>query len=263
MRLNGSVVVATNLVVAYGDRVALDRSSFSVPAGSTTALIGPNGSGKSTVLNAIAGLIAPVSGELYVGAERNRISYVLQGTKVNEVLPITVREVVTMGRYAGRRVTTRLRGEDRTAVNEAMERMGLSDLASLQLFELSAGQRQRVFVAQGLAQDHDLLLLDEPLTGLDLTSARAIDEVIHEEHTRGCTVLMTTHDLAEARVADYVLLLGGRVIAAGPPLEVLTTDTLAEAYGPTILHVDGGEVFIDDPAHMPVPGRHVHRERGA
>jgi manganese transport system ATP-binding protein len=139
--------------------------------------------------------------------------------------------------------------------------MGIGDLEELHLGDLSVGQRQRVFVAQGLAQDHDILLLDEPLTGLDITSAQAIDDVIHDENTRGCTIVMTTHDLAEAHVANHVLLLSGRVVAWGPPDEVLSVENLTAAYGPNLLHVEGRQLFIDDPAHRPVPGRHVHRDR--
>ncbi len=259
-----SAVTARDLVLGYGSTVALDRSSFSIPAGVVTAVIGPNGSGKSTLLHAIAGLIDPVAGSLDVPARANgahRIAYVLQTTKVNDALPITVREVVTMGRYAGSRAYRRLDDDDRAAVATALERTGLEDLAGRHLHDLSGGQRQRVFVAQGLAQDHDLLLLDEPLTGIDLPTAQAIDEVIHDELTRGCTVIMTTHDLSEAQVADHVLLLAGRVVAAGPPGEVLAPRHLADAYGASLLHVEEGSVLLDDPAHRPVPGRHAHRER--
>ena len=227
-------------------------------------MIGPNGSGKSTVLNAIAGLLEPISGVLEVPARRSgahRIAYVLQTTKVNDALPITVREVVTMGRYAGVGGLRRLSKADRRAVDAAMERTGVDGFEGKHLHELSGGQRQRVFVAQGLAQEHELLLLDEPLTGIDLPTAQAIDEVIHDELTRGCTVVLTTHDLSEARVADNVLLLSGRVVGSGPPDEVLTADHLTAAYGPTLLHVEEGRIFVDDPAHVPVPGRHSHRER--
>jgi manganese transport system ATP-binding protein len=141
-----------------------------------------------------------------------------------------------------------------------MERMGIADLADRHLRELSGGQRQRALVAQGLAQEHEILLLDEPVTGLDLTSAQAIDQVIHEETLTGCTIVVTTHDLAEARVADHVVLLSGRVVAGGPPEEVLTLENLTAAYGPNLLHVEGEQLFIDDPAHRPVPGRHIHRD---
>lgn len=262
--MSAFAVEAHDLVLSYGSAVAVDRSSFAIPSGKVTAVIGPNGSGKSTVLNAIAGLLEPTTGTIEVPARANgshRISYVLQTTKVNDALPISVREVVTMGRYAAAGGYRRLTSEDREAVTAAMGRTGINRLATRRLQDLSGGQRQRVFVAQGLAQDHDLLLLDEPLTGIDLPTAQAIDDVIHDEITRGCTVIMTTHDLSEARVADHVLLMSGRAIASGPPTEVLSAANLAAAYGPSLLHVDEGEVFVDDPAHQPVPGRHLHRQR--
>ena len=226
-------------------------------------MIGPNGSGKSTLLGAIAGLIEPASGSISTGDDGAglRIALVLQSTKVNEALPVTVREVVAMGRYGSRGGYGRLQADDRAAIDRAMERTGISGLADSHLGDLSGGQRQRVFVAQGLAQEHDILLLDEPLTGLDLTSAQALDQVIHEETSEGCAVIMTTHDLAEAEVADHVLLLSGRVVAAGSPDDVLTVDHLVEAYGPVLLHVEGQRLMLDDPAHRPVPGRHVHRDR--
>ena len=257
-----AAIVARDVVLAYGPKVALAASTFEIPRGSVTAIIGPNGSGKSTLLNAMAGLMDPVSGRIDVpGVDRRRIAHVLQTTQVGEALPITVGEVVLMGRYAGLGAYRWIRAVDRAAVAEAMERTGITDLAGRHLHHLSGGQRQRAFVAQGLAQDHDLLLLDEPLTGIDIAAAQAIDEVIHDETTRGCTVVMSTHDLSEARQADFVLLLSGRVIAAGPPATVLTAANLVAAYGPALLHFDGGEIFLDDPAHMPVPGRHTHRER--
>lgn len=262
--MTDDAVAADGLVLAYGSNIAVGRSTFTIPAGKVTAVIGPNGSGKSTLLSAIAGLLEPVSGSLRVAARRNgshRIAYVLQTTKVNDALPITVREVVAMGRYAGTGAYGRLGADDREAVATALDRTGITSIGGRHLHELSGGQRQRVFVAQGLAQDHDVLLLDEPLTGIDLVTAQAIDQVIHDERSRGCTVIMTTHDLTEARVADYVLLLSGRVVACGPPDAVLTAEHLAAAYGPALLHVDEGNIFIDDPAHIPVDGRHVHRER--
>jgi manganese transport system ATP-binding protein len=259
-------VVGRALVLAYGSTVALEQSDFAIPSGGITALIGPNGSGKSTLLNAIAGLHQEASGSLEMpgaSAGRARIAYVLQTTRVNPALPITVREVVAMGRFANAGWGRRLRAEDRAAVEEAMSRMGVSNLADLHIGELSGGQRQRVFVAQGLAQEHDILLLDEPLTGLDLTSAQAIDEVIHDEINRGCTIVMTTHDLDEAQVADHVLLLSGRVVGSGSPGEVLTEENLSLAYGPSLLHGTGRRLMIDDPAHRPVAVRHEHRDRSS
>lgn len=263
--MNEPAIAARDVVLAYGPTVAISRSSFSIPAGRVTAIIGPNGSGKSTLLNAVAGLHEPAEGTVAVplaADDPRRISYVLQTTKVDDSLPVSVGEVVMMGRYATAGAYRWLTAADRRAADEAMKRVDITDLATKHLRELSGGQRQRVFVAQGLAQDHDILLLDEPLTGIDLPTAQAIDAVIHDETSRGCTVVMTTHDLSEARVADHVVLLSGRVVAAGPPEKVLTAEHLIAAYGPSLLHVDeGGALFVDDPAHTPVPGRHAHRNR--
>ncbi len=259
--MTDAAITADHVVYRYGETVAIGASSFAIPDGGITALIGPNGSGKSTLLNGIAGLIRPASGSLVVAPTQRgprRIAYVLQGTKVNEALPVTVAEVVAMGRYDHARFGARLGRADREAVDRALARMDIADLAGHHLSELSGGQRQRVFVAQGLAQDHDVLLLDEPVTGLDMPSAQAIDDVIHDEHARGCTVVLTTHDLAEARVADHVVLLARRVVAAGPPDDVLTLDNLTDAYGASLLHVDGERLFVDDPHHHPTESRHTH-----
>lgn len=256
-------VQATEIVLAYDGKVAVDTSTFTIPSGTVTAVIGPNGSGKSTLLNAIAGLIDLSSGTIEVPARRDgfkQVSYVLQMTKVNDALPISVAEVVRMGRFAGKGWFERLGPEDRAAIATAMERTGVTDLQAEHIHHLSGGQKQRVFVAQGLAQEHELLLLDEPLTGIDLTAAHAIDKVIHDEIESGCTVVLTTHDLSEAKIADHVILLAGRVVASGPPNVVLTTENLTGAYGSSLLHVDDGNTFVDDPAHQPVPGRHIHRQ---
>lgn len=250
-------MVARGVVVAYGATVALEASDFVVPSGSVTSVIGPNGSGKSTVLNAIAGLVPPRSGSLEVLGGRpddrhDRVAYVLQATRMNERLPVTVGEVVAMGRYARRGMFQPLSRDDRTAVDEAMDRLEVADLAHRHLRELSGGQRQRVFVAQGLVQRADLLLLDEPLTGLDIPSHQRIDEVIEEERDRGATLVVTTHDVAEAGRSDHVLLMGRRVLREGPPDDVLTDEALTEAYGAQLLHVHE-PVVVDDPHHTPVP----------
>lgn len=265
MRLSASMVKGEKVVLGYGGQVVLEQSNFRIPAGAITAVIGPNGSGKSTLLSAIAGLHTPVAGTIDLSGPSNTpvaLAYVLQTTKVNESLPVTVKEVVTMGRYSGKRRFRRLDNEDRHSVAKAMERTGIIPIADRHIHRLSGGQRQRVFVAQGLAQEHNLLLLDEPLTGIDLTTAQAIDQVIHDEINEGCTVVLTTHDLSEAQIADHVILLSGRVVAEGPPAEVLTSANLADAYGPALLHLGDRAVMVDDPAHKPIPGRHTHRALG-
>jgi iron complex transport system ATP-binding protein len=250
----GLFAEATDLVLRYGHHTALARSSFTIPMDGVTAVIGPNGSGKSTLLSALAGLVPVAEGRLRVldtepQEARHQISYVLQSTVVPASTPITVRETVGMGRYPRVGLFHRFNRDDRTRVEEAMRHMNIEDLAGRHLHELSGGQRQRVYVAQGLAQDHRVMLLDEPLTGLDLVSARTIDGLIHGGNREGHPVVLTTHDLNEARMADHVILVSGRVVASGPPDSVCTRDNLEVAFGLGSLHGWGG--FLDDPAHDP------------
>ena len=237
----------------YGSHVAISTSDFTIPSGGTTAVIGPNGSGKSTVLAAIAGVHKPTSGSVTVlgttpERARSQVAFVPQSTKVNEALPVTVREVVMMGRYPSLGLLRRFTPTDRAAVEAAMDRLDLMGLASRHVSELSGGQRQRVFIAQGLAQDRKLLLLDEPMTALDATSASIVDAVIRSERNEGRTVVLTTHDLAEAERCDHVLLVRGRVVSEGTPAHVLTAAVLSEVYRNQVLDVDGTLLF-DDPAH--------------
>lgn len=247
-------VRADAVTLAYGASTVLADVSFVLDAGQATSLIGPNGSGKSTLLNAIAGLHRPAAGSIAVlGGDiahvRRRIAYVLQATTTGEQLPITAREVVAMGRYAEKGAFGRLTRDDRSLVDETLDRLDLRPLARRHLSELSGGQRQRVFVAQGLVQQADVLLLDEPLAGLDLSSQQQILGVVAEERDRGRTVVTSTHDLSEAAGADHLLLLAGRLVAAGPPDQVLTADHLAAAYGSAVLRLDDGALMVDDGAH--------------
>lgn len=257
-RADDAVVArAENLVLRYGHHRALTASSFVIPARAVTAVIGPNGSGKSTVLNALAGLVEPASGSIEVlgvspGEARERVSYVLQSVTVPVGTPLTVAETVGMGRFPSLGLWRRRSDHDRQRVRSAMEQLQITGLARRHLTELSGGQRQRVYVAQGVAQGHEVLLLDEPLTGLDLVSARTIDEIIHSERDRGCSVVLTTHDLEEARAAEHVLLMNGRVVASGPPEEVLTLANLEAAYGLGAIH-STVDAFVDDPAHPREP----------
>lgn len=252
-----AVVEARALVLGYGRRTAVAASDFTIPAAAVTAIIGANGSGKSTLLHAIAGALPPRSGQLTVlgqppAAAQRRLSYVLQSIAVPTGTPITVRETVGMGRYPSLGPWRRRRPADRERVAAAMRELEITDLANRHLSELSGGQRQRVFVAQGLVQDHDLLLLDEPLTGLDLTSARTIDRIIHTGRDHGRAVVLTTHDFDEALSADHVLLMNGRVLASGPPRRVLTRHNLEIAYGLGALH-EHPKGFLDDPAATASP----------
>ncbi len=264
--VGGLAAWGKGIVLAYNHRVAVAESTFSIPAGLLTAVIGPNGSGKSTLLHALTGLVRVTAGTVEVLGEpptavRDRVAYVLQSTKVNEVMPVTVREVVAMGRYASLGRFRPFRRDDAAAVERAMERLQILDLAGSHLTELSGGQRQRVFVAQGLVQEADLLLLDEPVTGLDIVSRDLIVTAMGEELEHGRTVVFTTHDLAEAGDADHVILMSRRVVVDGTPSEVLTPDRLSAAYGIGIVHLEDGSIALDDAVHA-TRQRHVHFERG-
>ena len=244
-------VVALDIVLAHGDHVAIAASSVSIDAGRIVACIGPNGSGKSTLLDAITGLMPLREGRITVfGAPPGRggVAYVFQSTDTPAHLPLTVREVVTIGRYGTTGLLGRLGAHGRAAVHRAMERTDVADLADRQLLELSGGQRQRVLVAQGLAAEADLLVLDEPMTGLDVVSRGRILDVMAEERTAGRTVVFSTHDLSEAAGADQIVLLAGRVVASGPPAAVLTEEHLVEAYRGRFVDVAGLRL-IDDPHH--------------
>ena len=236
----------TGLEVRYAGHVALRDLSLHVPAGSTLAVIGPNGSGKSTLLRAIIGLAAPSSGR--IDRHGGTCGMVLQATEVDRGVPITVRDTVLLARYPRLGLLRRPGRADRTAVHDALERLGVADLADRQLHHLSGGQRQRVLVAQGIAQEVDLLLLDEPVNGLDVVSREVILDVVAEERSTGRSVVMTTHAFEDARRCDQVLLLAQRPIAIGTPEAVLAEAPLREAYGARLLRV-GDELLVDDPHH--------------
>jgi ABC-type Mn2+/Zn2+ transport system ATPase subunit len=246
------------LDVDYGPIRAVTGIHLAIPRGTSVAIIGPNGSGKSTLLSTFSGLVRPTRGRVEIlgrpaRAARRRVAHVLQTTIANEAVPLTVRETVQMGRYAPRGAFRPLRNDDREAVRDAIRRMRIEDLLDRQLLELSGGQRQRAYVAQGLAQRADVLLLDEPITGLDLVTQETISQVIDEERTRGATVVLTTHDVGTAQLADLVVLMATRVVATGPPHEVLTPANLATAYGGHVHVLDDGTVVLDEAHH------HDHR----
>ena len=247
-------VVGRDIEVAYGGQTALCCADFTVPLAALTVLIGSNGSGKSTLMNVIAGLVEPVRGSLEVlgstGPPRaSAVAYVLQATAADGLLPLTVRELVTMARFARRGLLGRLGHDDRRAVDEAMVTMELESVGQRRFSELSGGQRQRALVAQGLAQEPEILLLDEPMTGLDLVSRQRILEVMDSERRAGRAVVMASHDLSDARLADHVVLLAGRVVTEGSPEETLTPEQLREAYGHRYLDLDAPVGIVDDHHH--------------
>ncbi|MET8175120.1 zinc ABC transporter ATP-binding protein AztA [Streptomyces clavifer] len=210
----------------YANRAVLEQLTLHVPAFTTTAVVGPNGSGKSTLLGVIAGVIRATVGEVEHRTS-GRVAFVTQRSKAADVLPLTVRDAVAMGRWGRRGLWRRLSRRDWEVVEASMGRLGIASLAHRQLGELSGGQRQRALIAQGLAQEADLLLLDEPTTGLDATAQRLIADVLAEVTEEGVTVVQATHDLGVARSAGHLLLLQeGRLWGEGDPREVLTDDVI-------------------------------------
>lgn len=260
---NDRVAIRCEGVTVLRDgRAALRDVDLSIHAGEHVAVIGPNGSGKSTLLAVFSGLLEPSRGRARVfgkapRASHHRVAHVMQVNVTNQAVPLTVRETVRMGRYSRTGAFRPLRADDRRIVDEAIARLSIEPLSSRQLQELSGGERQRAYVAQGLAQRADVLLLDEPITGLDLVTQETITAVIDEERSAGRTIVQTTHDVGTARTADRVVLLAGRIVAVGPPAHVLTPQHLAEAYGGHVHMLDDGTVVLDDPHHHGAPDQHV------
>nr|WP_246574605.1 zinc ABC transporter ATP-binding protein AztA [Streptomyces genisteinicus] len=216
----------SGLDAGYPGRPVLRQVDASITALTVTAVVGPNGSGKSTLLGVMAGVIEPTAGDV-VHAASVRPAFVPQRGAVGDTLPLTVRQTVEMGRWAGLGPWRRPTRRDRAAVDTAMERLGVTALAARQLGELSGGQRQRTLIAQGLAQGSDLLLLDEPTTGLDPEAGERITDLLAGLAGDGVTVVQATHDLGAARSAgDCLLLHDGRLVAQGAPQDVLTVSAL-------------------------------------
>jgi ABC-type Mn2+/Zn2+ transport system ATPase subunit len=204
-------------------------------------LIGTNGSGKSTLLKTLAGLIHPVHGDLHVlgqhaGQLPTRVAYLPQHPVSSHTLPLQVRDVVTMGRFAHLGLFKRTSSSDRDIVSSAMQRTGIDAQANKPIRDLSGGQQQRTHLAQVLAREAEILLLDEPTAGLDINGRKLVAELIAAERARGVTVVMATHELADAEQATSVMLLAQRVVSMGPPQEALRDEYLRECFGFTQPH---------------------------
>ena len=247
-----AMIGCRDLAVGYGGHAVLRDVQLDVRAGQWLAIIGTNGSGKSTLLKTLAGLLAPISGTSDVraiGDDRGApvVSYLSQSHEQGFLLPIRSRDVVCMGRWPARGLTGRLRSEDQAMVDEAMDAMGIANLADQPLGTLSGGQCQRVHLAQAMCRRADVLLLDEPTAGLDAASRERYLQAMDTERSRGTVIATATHDVREAQRADVVLVVAGRVVACGAPGEVLTAGVLAEAFGVVISDATGPVVI--DPHH--------------
>jgi manganese/zinc/iron transport system ATP- binding protein len=225
------------LSAGYGGRPALLQADATFPAGAMTAIVGPNGAGKSTLLKAALGLLPPLAGRaLFWGRPlhemRPRVAYVPQRASVDWDFPVSVIDVALMGLHRELGLLGRLRPAIRARAEAALARTGTLDLAQRQIGQLSGGQRQRVFLARALAQDADLVLLDEPFAGVDAATEETLLDLLRGLRAEGRTVVAVHHDLAT--VADWfdrVLLLNRRVVAEGPVVTALTRANLQAAYG--------------------------------
>ena len=235
-------VLVKDLCAGYFGRDVLDEVSFEVSEGEFVGIIGPNGSGKSTLLKVIAGLLPAKCGLVQVfGMQpspqvQHLIGYVPQSEVINWSFPVTVMDVVLMGTYAKLGVLHRPGAQQRAAAAKAIEQVGMSAYAGTQIGQLSGGQQQRVFIARALVQQPKLMLLDEPIAGVDATTQHAIFTLLEDLQRHGTTILATTHDLScVTEWFDKVLCLNHRVIAYGPPNKVLTREILSETFGSHML----------------------------
>lgn len=234
-----------------GTDYALKDVSFQVGAGERIAVVGPNGAGKSTLFKLIVGTLKPSQGDVTIfghgPAGHICIAYVPQRSQIDWGFPVTVEDVVMMGRVGQIGFFRWPRRRDWAVVHHSLERVGAAHLARKQIGELSGGQQQRVFVARALAQEAELLLLDEPLTGLDLPSQEAIFEILDGLRPDGVTVLVATHDLnLAAERFDRVMLLNRKIVALGAATAVLTTDNLLAAYGGHMTVLNDGDMLLAD-----------------
>ncbi len=251
-----AAVSVRDLTVGYDSTPALESLTFDLPAGALVGLAGPNGSGKSTLLKTLLGLLKPWRGriELFgrpVDAVRRRVGYAPQAELVDWDFPATVSDVVMMGRYGRIGLFRRPGAGDREAVAHALEQSGLDGLARRQIGELSGGQQRRMLIARALAQEAELLLLDEPMVGLDAATQHDLLTLFESLRAQGKTLLVATHDLScVAGCFDLTLLLNRRLVAFGSPDEIFTPEILSEAYAEhlLLLPTEGG-VYVGHHGH--------------
>jgi ABC-type Mn2+/Zn2+ transport system ATPase subunit len=239
-----------DVTLTYDGTPILHDLAFQVPHGVQVAVVGPNGAGKSTLFKAMVGLLPLQAGRILVhgrplGSHKDCVAYVPQRGEVDWRFPVTVEDVVMMGRFARQGYFGRTSKIDRLAVAAALDHMAISNLARHPIGDLSGGQQQRVFLARALAQEPHILLMDEPFTGVDATTQEAVLRLLDDLRSEGLTVLVSTHDLnLAAQRFELVLLLNRRLVAYGSPETVFTPEHVREAFGGQALML-GGMVVVD------------------
>jgi manganese/iron transport system ATP-binding protein len=243
----------SDLSVVYGGHTALDGISFRLEDGERLAVVGPNGAGKSTLFKAIAGIMEPTRGSIRVSGSGPSghicIAYLPQSSLVDRDFPVTVADVVMMGRAGKLGPLRRPGAADRKIVYDSLEVVGMAELMGRRISELSGGQQQRMLIARALAQEAHVMVMDEPMAGLDLPAQEEIVRVLDELHRLGVTVLLSTHDLTHAtQNFERVMLLNVRMLGFGRPEEVFTPERLSEAYGShlQIVRTERGMMILAD-----------------
>jgi manganese/iron transport system ATP-binding protein len=250
-QLNQPILDVQNLTVRYNGRLALEEITFHLHAGERIAVVGPNGAGKSTLFKVVAGVLPPSVGEVNVFGSlprgHNCIAYIPQRSQVDWSFPVSIADVVMMGRSAKLGLLNWPHKKDWEHVHRALEIVELSDLAGRQIGQLSGGQQQRMFIARALAQEAELMLMDEPLSGLDTPSQEGLLNLLDTLRDQNVTVMVATHDLDQAaRHFDRIMLLNHRMIAFDVPQNVMHTEYLLQAYGGRLKLAPGGSMLVDD-----------------
>ena len=249
--LNKPILDVQNISVRYNGRTALEDITFHLHEGERIAVVGPNGAGKSTLFKVVSGVMQPSAGEVTVfGSQPGRhvcIAYIPQRSQVDWNFPVSVADVVMMGRSAKLGILNWPHKKDREYVRHALDLVELSDLAERQISQLSGGQQQRMFIARALAQEAELMLMDEPLSGLDTPAQEGLLSLLDTLRDQNVTVMVATHDLDQAaRHFDRIMLLNHRIIAFDIPQNVLHTEHLRQAYGGRLKMDSGGSMLVDD-----------------
>ncbi len=238
-----SAVTIEHLTVSYQTKPVLIDVSLDIPRGSVVGILGPNGAGKSTVIKSIMGFVDRDYGTVRLFGEevehaRGRVAYVPQRGQIDWNFPVTVWDVVLMGRYGHIRWYQPVRRADHEVARRALNDVRMLELRDRQIGQLSGGQQQRVFMARALAQESDILLLDEPFAGVDAATERAIAGLLSGAREQGKTVIVVHHDLeTAAEFFDRVVILNRRVFAYGEPRDVLQESLLTEVYGGKLRHL--------------------------
>ena len=257
-------LAVSDITVAYRNgTTAMKHASFTIPRGSITALVGVNGSGKSTLFKAIMGFVPLAGGSVDIlgvpgrqALKRNLVAYVPQSEDVDWNFPVLVEDVVMMGRYGHMGLLRRPRPADHQMVTSALERVDLLPFRHRQIGELSGGQKKRVFLARALAQQSEVILLDEPFTGVDVKTEDSIVALLRTLRDEGKVMLVSTHNLGSVpEFCDRTALVKGTVLASGPTSEIFTRERLEETFGGALRHfvlAGAGLHDDDDPRHISV-----------